>query len=198
MATLRLVTESTDLTAFFSRDVTLVASDVLGAELLVDGVGGIITETEAYHPTEPASHAHRGPTPRNSAMFLGPGHVYVYRSYGIHWCFNIVCADAAAILIRAIEPTRGVERMAERRGVSDTRALCSGPGKLCSALAITKAEDGLLLRDQPFSFRLADTVPPLVIGPRIGITKAADLPWRFGIAGSAFLSRGFRTPVPAR
>lgn len=189
--------ESSDLTAWFSRDVTLVARELLGAELLVDGVGGIITETEAYHPSEPASHAHRGQTERNSAMFLGPGHVYVYRSYGIHWCFNLVCADAAAILIRAIQPTQGVEQMAERRGLADPRALCSGPGKLCSALNLTRAENGLLLSDPPFRFRPADQRPPIVIGPRIGITKAAELPWRFGIAGSAYLSRGFRTAAPA-
>ena len=183
--------QSLDLTSFFSRDVTLVARELLGAELLVDGVGGIIAETEAYHPGEPASHAHRGQTPRNNSMFLGPGHVYVYRSYGIHWCFNLVCADAAAILIRAIEPTQGIERMAERRGLSDPRALCSGPGKLCAALNLTRADDGLLLSDPPFRFRLADQPPPVVMGPRIGITKAAELPWRFGIAGSTFLSRGF-------
>lgn len=189
--------ESPDLTAWFSREVTLVARELLGAELLVDGVGGIITEAEAYHPSEPASHAHRGRTERNSAMFLGPGHVYVYRSYGIHWCFNLVCADAAAVLIRAIEPTQGIERMAERRGIADPRALCSGPGKLCSALNLTRAEDGLLLSERPFSFRLANQPPPIVIGPRIGITKAADLPWRFGIAGSAYLSRAFRTAEPA-
>jgi len=184
-----------DLTAFFSREVTLVARELLGAELLVDGVGGIITETEAYHPDEPASHAHRGPTLRNNAMFLGPGHVYVYRSYGIHWCFNLVCADAAAVLIRAMEPTHGIERMAERRGLSHPRDLCSGPGKLCTALNITKCEDGLRLSDPPFSFRPASEAPPVVVGPRIGITKAAELPLRFGIAGSAYLSCAFRPPA---
>ena len=191
------MTESPDLDAWFSRDVALVARELLGAELLVDGVGGIITETEAYHPGEAASHAHRGRTERNSAMFLGAGHVYVYRSYGIHWCFNLVCADAAAVLIRAIEPTEGIERMVERRGLSDRRALCSGPGKLCAALGITKAQDGLLLDEAPFSFRAAAQAPPMVIGPRIGITKAAELPWRFGIAGSAYLSRSFKTAGPA-
>lgn len=182
-----------ELVAFFSREVTLVARELLGAELLVDGVGGIITETEAYHRDDPASHSHRGPTPRNSAMFLGPGHIYVYRSYGIHWCFNLVCADAAAVLIRAIEPIHGVERMIERRGTSAPRQLCSGPGKLCQALGISMAENGLTLDQPPLHFRPATLEPPVVIGPRIGITKAAELPWRFGIAGSAFLSRGFRT-----
>lgn len=185
--------ESTDLSAFFSRDVTLVARELLGAELLVNGVGGIVTETEAYHPGEPASHAFIGQTQRNAAMFKGPGHVYVYRSYGIHWCFNLVCADASAILIRAIEPTRGIETMAERRGVSGLRNLCSGPGKLGEALGITRALDGLLLSSSPFSFHLPSEAPPAVIGPRIGITKAAELPWRFGIAGSAYLSKAFKS-----
>ena len=184
---------SLDMKDWFSRDVAVVARDLLGAELLVDGVGGIIVETEAYHPGEAASHAHRGQTARNSSMFLGAGHVYVYRSYGIHWCFNLVCADAAAVLIRAIEPTQGIERMAERRGLSDPRSLCSGPGKLCTALGLSKAQDGLLLDAAPFSFRPAAEAPPVVIGPRIGITKAAELPWRFVIAGSAYLSRSFKT-----
>lgn len=181
-----------DPISYFSREVTLVARDLLGAEFLLDGVGGIIVETEAYHPTEPASHAHRGKTERNAAMFLGPGHVYVYRSYGIHWCLNFVCTDASAVLIRAIEPTAGVERMAERRGLANPRELCSGPGKLAEALGVTKAYDGLAIDARPFRFRPADTPRPVVIGPRIGITKAADLPWRFGIAGSGFLSKAFR------
>lgn len=188
---------SSDLTSFFSRDVTLVARELLGAELLVDGVGGIVTETEAYHPGEPASHAFIGQTPRNAAMFKGPGHVYVYRSYGIHWCFNLVCADASAVLIRAIEPTRGIETMAERRGVSGLRDLCSGPGKLGEALGITRALDGLLLSSPPFGFRLPGEAPPVVIGARVGITKAAELPWRFGIAGSAYLSKAFKS-APAQ
>jgi DNA-3-methyladenine glycosylase len=190
--------ESLHLTAWFSREVTLVARELLGAELLVDGVGGIITETEAYHPGDPASHSFNGRTERNASMFVGPARVYVYRSYGIHWCFNLVCADASAVLIRAIEPTHGIERMAERRGLSDTRALCSGPGKLGQALGITRALDGLLLSEPPFSFRPATESPPVVIGPRIGISKAADLPWRFGIAGSAYLSRGFRDAAPQK
>ena len=181
-----------DPTNFFSREVTLVARELLGAEFLVDGVGGIIAETEAYHPTEPASHAHRGKTERNAAMFLGPGHVYVYRSYGIHWCLNFVCADASAVLIRALEPTAGIEQMAERRGLANPRDLCSGPGKLAEALGVTKAHDGLMIDAPPFRFRPAGSPQAVVIGPRIGITKAADLPWRFGIAGSGFLSKAFR------
>lgn len=181
-----------DPTRFFSRDVTEIARDLLGAEFYLDGVGGRIAETEAYHPNEAASHAHRGRTERNAAMFLGPGHVYVYRSYGIHWCLNFVCADASAILIRALEPLAGIEKMAERRGLAGTRELCSGPGKLAQALAVTKAHDGLRIDAPPFQFRLPDSPFPVVIGPRIGISKAADLPWRFGIAGSPFLSKAFR------
>ena len=180
------------LNAFFSREVTEVARRLIGAELLVDSVGGIITETEAYHPTDPASHSHRGPTPRNASMFLGPGHVYVYRSYGIHWCMNLVCGGAAAVLIRALQPTQGIEIMAARRGLTALGALCTGPGKVGEALGITKAHDGLRVDAPPFELRLAATEAPVVIGPRIGITKAADLPWRFGLAGSPYLSRAFR------
>jgi len=176
---------------FFDRAVTEVARDLLGATFLVDGVGGIIVETEAYHPTDPASHSFRGPTPRNQSMFDGPGRLYVYRSYGIHWCLNFVCTNAAAVLIRAIEPTHGLEAMSERRGVTATRDLCSGPGKLAQALAITRDHDGLMLDAPPFQFTPAIATPPVVTGPRIGITKAVDKPWRFGVAGSAFLSRRF-------
>lgn len=187
-----------DLVPYFSRDVTIVARDLLGATILVDGVGGIITETEAYHPTDAASHSFTGPTARNRTMFEGPARVYVYRSYGIHWCLNFVCAGAAAVLIRAIEPTHGIEIMAERRGLADPRDLCSGPGKLGQALGVTRdRHDGLMLDAPPFAFAPAAETPPVVIGPRIGITKDADRPWRFGIAGSAFLSRKFATP-PAR
>lgn len=180
-----------DFEAYFSREVTEVARDLVGATLLVDGVGGRIVETEAYHPTDPASHSFRGPTPRNQTMFEGPGRVYVYRSYGIHWCVNFVCAGAAAILIRAIEPTHGVDLMAARRGLDDPRDLCSGPGKVGQALAITRAHDGLHLGHPPFAFIPAKAPESVVIGPRIGISKAIDLPWRFGLAGSKFLSRRF-------
>ncbi|MBK8086348.1 MAG: DNA-3-methyladenine glycosylase [Devosia sp.] len=183
-----------DLQRFFDRDVVLVARQLLGARIFVDGVGGIITETEAYHPSEPASHAHRGPTARNAAMFLGPGHVYIYRIYGLHWCLNFVCSDAAAVLIRAIEPTAGISTMIARRRLSAPRELCSGPGKLCDAMGLSKLEDGRSLADPPFAFHPAAAEAPVVVGPRIGITRAADLPWRFGIAGSAFLSRSFPRP----
>ncbi|WP_417309963.1 DNA-3-methyladenine glycosylase [Devosia sp.] len=182
---------------FFTREVTEVARLLLGAELLVDGVGGRITETEAYHPSEPASHSHRGPTPRNATMFAGPALSYVYRSYGIHWCLNFTCAEASAVLIRALEPTTGLDAMRLRRNLEAPRALCSGPGKLAAALGIDRSHDGLPLAAAPFAITLAETTPPVVIGPRIGITKAADLPWRFGIAGSPWLSRNFRTaPTP--
>ncbi|HWA18027.1 MAG TPA: DNA-3-methyladenine glycosylase [Devosia sp.] len=180
------------LTGFFDREVTLVARELIGARFLIRGVGGIIVETEAYHPQDPASHSFRGPTPRNRAMFEGPGRVYVYRSYGIHWCLNFVGRNASAVLIRAIEPTEGIPAMRRRRSIKDIRALCSGPGKLCQALGVTGDHDNLLLGDPPFELTLP-THPPasIVAGPRIGITKAVDKPWRFGLQGSRFLSRPF-------
>jgi DNA-3-methyladenine glycosylase len=184
------------LTDFFDRDVTLVARDLLGATLLVDGVGGVIVETEAYHPADPASHSFRGPTPRNRSMFGPPARVYVYRSYGIHWCINFVCADASAVLIRALEPISGLETMAGRRGLSDPRQLASGPGKVCAALGVTGAHDGLPLDAPPFFLAPASGSLPVVTGPRIGITKAVDKPWRYGVAGSPFLSRKFDWPTP--
>jgi DNA-3-methyladenine glycosylase len=183
------------LVSFFDREVTLVARELLGATFLVNGVGGLIVETEAYHPTDPAAHSYRGETARNRSMFQGPGRVYVYRSYGIHWCVNFVCAGAAAILLRALEPTVGLKAMARRRGTKIPRELCSGPGKLTEALAITKAHDGLMLDASPFTFIPATSAPAIAIGTRIGITKAVDLPWRFGIAGSPYLSRRFAEPV---
>lgn len=183
------------LIPYFSREVTEVARDLLGATFLIDGVGGRIVETEAYHPTDPASHSFIGRTARNGSMFDGAGRVYVYRSYGIHWCLNFVCADAAAVLIRAIEPTAGIDRMIERRGLSALQNLCSGPGKVGQALGVTKALDGTMLSAPPFTFRPATDRPAVVVGPRIGITKAAEVPWRFGIAGSPYLSRKFAEPA---
>jgi len=183
------------LADFFDREVTLVARQLLGATLLVDGVGGIIVETEAYHPTDPASHSFRGPTPRTASMFGPAGRTYVYRSYGIHWCVNFVCETASAVLIRAIEPTTGLDIMTARRGLSNPRQLASGPGKLCAALGITREHDGLWLDRPPFSLSLATEPLPILVGPRIGITRAADVPWRFGVAGSAFLSRRFAAPA---
>ena len=180
-----------DLVEFFSRDVTDVAKALLGAKVTTGGTGGIITETEAYHPDEPASHAHRGETPRNRTMFRGPAHVYVYRSYGLHWCLNFVCAGNAAVLIRALEPTDGIDTMRERRGLEEPRLLCSGPGKLCAALGVTGELDGIRLPHTALTLELAAPRIEVLAGPRIGISKAAELPWRFGIAGSRFLSRGF-------
>lgn len=179
------------LVDFLDRDAAAVAPDLLGTKLLVSGVGGLIVETEAYHPDDPASHSFRGPTPRNGAMFAGPGRIYVYRSYGIHWCLNFVCRSASAVLIRAIEPTDGIATIRERRGLEDIRALCSGPGKLCEALAVTGELDGRMLIGRPFRVELPTARPEAAIGRRIGITKAADVPWRFGVKGSRFLSKPF-------
>ena len=164
--------------------------------LLVNGAGGPIVEVEAYCPEDPASHGYGGRTARNGSMFGPPGHAYVYRSYGIHWCLNFVCEPegvATGILIRALEPSRGLDVMRERRGVVDPRLLCSGPGRLCQALGVTGANDGAPLDRPPFAL-LAPPVPPeIAVGPRIGLTKGVDSPWRYGLAGSRFVSRPFRT-----
>ena len=181
------------LMAFFDREAALVAPALIGAKLLIDGVGGMIVETEAYHPSDPASHSFNGPTPRNRAMFEGPARAYVYRSYGIHWCLNFVCGGASAVLIRAIEPTDGIAQMQERRGLVDVRQLCSGPGKLCAALGVTGALDNCLLDAPPFALTVRRKAFEVSIGPRIGISKAVEVPWRFGLAGSRYLSRPFRT-----
>ncbi|GLH75560.1 putative 3-methyladenine DNA glycosylase [Bradyrhizobium sp. SSBR45G] len=180
--------------AFFARDVLDVAPDLIGATFLVDGVGGVIVEVEAYHHTDPAAHSFRGPTPRNQVMFGPPGFAYVYRSYGIHWCVNFVCepeGSASAVLIRAIEPTFGVDEMRRRRGLEDVRTLCSGPGKLTQAMGITIAHNGLALDAAPIELFARQADVEVVTGVRIGITKAVDLPWRFGLKGSRFLSKPF-------
>jgi DNA-3-methyladenine glycosylase len=180
--------------SFFGRSVHEVAPDLIGATLLVEGVGGIIVEVEAYHHTDPAAHSFRGPTPRNSVMFGPPGFSYVYRSYGIHWCLNFVCEEegsASAVLIRALEPTHGLAAMRRRRGLDDERALCSGPGKLCEALGVTIAHSELPLDRPPIALHARIGKPDIVAGVRIGITKAVDLPWRYGLKGSKFLSKRF-------
>jgi DNA-3-methyladenine glycosylase len=181
---------------FFARSVHEVAPELIGVTLLVEGVGGRIVEVEAYDQDDPASHGFRGRTARTASMFGPPGHAYVYRSYGIHWCLNLVCAGegrAEAALVRALEPLQGLEAMRGRRGVEAERALCSGPGKLCQALGITRAFDGFPLDEPPFELLARETVPRLAVGPRIGITRAVEQPWRYGLAGSRFLSRPMRS-----
>jgi len=178
--------------AFFARSVHEVAPELVGCTLLVDGAGGRIVEVEAYDAGDPASHGFGGPTPRNRAMFGPPGHAYVYRSYGVHWCLNLVCGRegvAEAVLVRALEPTAGLERLHARRGMADVRLLCSGPGRVCQALGVTGAEDGRALDRPPFELLPAEEVVEVARGPRVGISRAAELPWRYGLAGSRFLSR---------
>ncbi len=179
---------------FFARSVHEVAPELIGARLLFNGVGGIIVEVEAYHHTEPAAHSYGGMTERNAVMFGPPGYAYVYRSYGIHWCVNFVCepaGSAAAVLIRALEPTAGLAAMRRRRGVSEARSLCSGPGRLCQALGITSAHNGLALDVAPFELRARTAIPNILVGPRIGISKAVEHPWRYGLQGSRSLSKPF-------
>ena len=180
--------------AFFGRPVLEVAPDLIGVTMLMNGVGGLIVEVEAYHHTEPAAHSFNGPTPRNSVMFGPPGFIYVYRSYGIHWCVNFVCekvGSASAVLIRALQPTHGIAAMRRRRGLQDERSLCSGPGKLTEALGITHQHNALALDAPPFALHARVGTPDIVAGVRIGLTKAVELPWRYGLKGSKFLSKPF-------
>ena len=179
----------------FKRNSSEVARRLIGVTLLVGGVGGIIVETEAYDAEEPASHSFSGPTPRNAVMFGPPGRAYVYLSYGIHWCLNFVCREAghgAGVLIRALEPTTGVATMIARRRQQDPRLLCAGPGRLGQALAITRELNGKSIDAAPFSLTAVSTRARVVCGPRVGISKAVERPWRFGLAGSRYLSRPFR------
>ncbi len=179
---------------FFARSVHEVAPDLIGATLLVDRVGGIIVEVEAYHHTAPAAHSFRGPTARNKVMFGPPGFTYVYRSYGIHWCVNFVCEEegsASAVLIRALQPTHGIPVMRRRRRLQDERSLCSGPGKLTEALGISDEHNGLPLNAFPIALHARAGKPDVVAGLRIGITKAVELPWRYGLKDSKFLSKPF-------
>jgi DNA-3-methyladenine glycosylase len=169
-----------------------VAPELIGARLLVDGVGGVVVEVEAYDAEDPAAHGYRGRTARNASMFGPAGHAYVYRSYGVHWCMNLVCAGigtAEAVLVRALEPTDGLEEMGRRRRVDELRLLCSGPGRLCQALGVTSAHDGLRLDEPPFELHARQERADVVAGRRIGITRAADRPWRYCLAGSRYLSR---------
>lgn len=179
----------------FARPVDEVARLLIGATLTVDGVGGRIVETEAYDALDPASHSFRGPTARNAAMFGPVGRAYVYRIYGLHWCLNLVCGDqpGGAVLIRALEPTEGLGAMRARRSVEAPRLLCSGPARLCQALGVSRDLDGASMLERPFSLSPGVGTRRLVAGPRIGITRAADLPRRWGEAGSVWLSRPFAT-----
>ena len=181
--------------SFFNRSVHEVAPELIGATFLFRGVGGIIVELEAYHHTEPAAHSYGGETARNAVMFGPAGYAYVYRSYGIHWCVNFVCegaGSAAALLIRALEPTDGLAAMRRRRHTEDVRLLCSGPGRLTEALGITRDHNALALDVPPFEIWARKSTPEVVAGVRIGITKAVELPWRYGLKGSRFLSKPFR------
>ena len=175
--------------SFFARSVHDVAPELVGATLLGDGVGGRIVEVEAYHHEDPAAHSFGGRrTVRNASMFGPPGHAYVYRSYGIHWCLNFVCEEGSAVLIRALEPSHGLDTMAARRGTDEPRLLAAGPGRLTQALGIAGEHDGLPLDHPPFALYAAGDAE-VEVGPRIGITKAAELPWRYAEAGSRFVSR---------
>lgn len=174
---------------FFDRPVLEVARELIGVTLLFDGVGGPMVEVEAYDETDPASHSFRGPTARNAAMFGPPGHAYVYKIYGIHWCVNFVCQPGSAVLVRALEPQEGLAVMRERRGGLADRQLCSGPGKLCQALGIDRRHDQMPLDVPPFGLCKTDLAHEIAAGRRIGITKGVEMPWRFGLKGSPFLSR---------
>jgi DNA-3-methyladenine glycosylase len=181
---------------FFGRSVHDVAPELVGAQLIFNGAGGFIVEVEAYHHTDPAAHSYIGKTARNAVMFGPPGRAYVYRSYGIHWCLNFVCepeGSASAVLIRALEPTHGLALMRRRRHLHDVRLLCSGPGRLCEALGITAIQNGLRVDRPPFTIHARPADVEICIGPRIGITKAAEHPWRYGLKGSRFLSKPFRS-----
>lgn len=180
--------------AFFDRPAATVAAALIGHVLLVEGVGGAIVETEAYDRTDPASHSFSGPTKRNASMFGPPGRAYVYRSYGLHWCLNLVCEPGSAVLLRALAPTRGLDRMQARRGLSDPKRLCAGPGRLAQALAIDSSYDGVPIDRAPFAWEPPAGPVSVAATTRIGITKGADTPWRFLLAGSPFVSR----PLPRR
>lgn len=182
---------TTSLCDFLSRAAPAVAHDLIGAQVLVNGIGGVIVETEAYDRDDAASHSYGGPTLRNQAMFGAPACAYIYRSYGLHWCLNFVCLPGSAVLIRALEPRVGIEVMQRRRELLNLKRLCAGPGRLSQALAIDSALNGLSLDRPPFQLLPSDGSPVICIGKRIGITRAVELPWRFGLQSSDYLSRRF-------
>lgn len=184
-------------TEFFARDAVLVAYDLVGCSLLIAGVGGTIVETEAYTVEDRASHSFRGRTKSNSTMFGEPAHAYVYRSYGLHWCLNFVCLPGSAVLIRALHPEVGLAAMRSRRNVDSARLLCSGPGRLAHATGVSGHLDGAKLTMAPFELGLARCSKEIVTGVRIGISKDAHRPWRFGEKGSPYLSRPFADGVTA-
>jgi DNA-3-methyladenine glycosylase len=178
---------------FFDRNVDVVARDLIGTTFVVDGVGGVIVETESYDPGDPASHSFgMRRVGWNASMFGPPGHLHVYKVYGLHWCLNFVCRVASAVLIRAIEPKYGIESMIERRGTNKLGLLCSGPGRLCEALAITKSLDGASLMRAPLSLTGGPAKRPQIVrGIRIGISKGRDAERRYGLKDSIFLSKKF-------
>ncbi len=180
-----------DFVRFWDRPPDQVAVELIGFDFCVHGVGGIIVETEAYAADDPASHSFGGETRRNAVMFGPPGHAYVYRSYGLHWCLNFVCQRGSAVLIRAIEPLHGIDRMIERRGRTGLRLLCSGPGRSAQAMGIDGSYNGRSLGDPVFTFAQPTGARAVVFGPRIGISKAVDKAWRFGQAGSRYVSKRF-------
>ena len=178
--------------SFFDRNVDVVARDLIGTTFLVDGVGGVIVETESYDAGDPASHSFgMRRADWTASMFGPPGHAHVYKVYGLHWCLNFVCRVASAVLIRAMEPTHGIERMTRRRGTDRPALLCSGPGRLCQALAITKSLDGASLMRPPMELVDRPARPAIVRGTRIGLTKGVEAERRFGLKGSLFLSKKF-------
>jgi len=177
---------------FFSRDPVEVARDLIGATLIVGQAGGIIVEAEAYRRDDPASHSFVGQTQRNASMFGPAGTAYVYRSYGIHWCLNFVSGEqetGSAVLVRALEPKVGLNAMRARRGLDDPHLLCTGPGRLCRALGVTGEHDGSRLDEPPFEIYACSGPVEVRAAPRIGISRAPDHLWRFGLLGSPFLSK---------
>ena len=181
-----------ELRETLARSVHEAARELVGWTFLADGVGGRIVETEAYAPNDPASHSFGGRTARNATMFGPAGTLYVYRSYGVHWCANVVCCGegvGAAVLLRAVEPLQGLDVMLARRGVDEARLLCSGPGRLAQALGISLAHDGLALDVPPFELRPPEIAADVVRSERVGISRAVELPWRYSLKGSEYVSR---------